>query len=157
MKKIDALGGVDKYIKALEDLYKKAREIEKAKVPYHYQETFNRQSNETMTAESNSLVVPLYDNISYKKTREDWYRRLLGYIEAMKQSDLSEEEPPPPPKKVKKITINGVHRSFKEGKIDGHNVLIIYKETDEKLEHPLGYYKWDMDKNRPSGKLLPMP
>ena len=91
VKKIDALGGQENYIKALEKLYKEAREIDKAKVPHHYAETFQKQSNENMALQSKDLVVPLYKNVSYKKTKEAWYRRLLGYIEAMKHSEIEEE------------------------------------------------------------------
>jgi hypothetical protein len=157
VKKIDALGGKENYIKALQKLYKEARDIEKTKVPYHYAETFHKQSNENMTLQSNDLLVPLYGNISYKKTRDDWYRRLLGYIEAMKQAEVSGEPVARKPNRLKKISINGQPHYFKEGSINGSNALIVYDISDSTLEEPIGYIKWDMEKKKPSGKLLPMP
>ena len=154
VKKIDALGGKENYIKALQKLYKEARDIEKTKVPHHFTEAFRKQSNENITLQSNDLIVPLYNNVSYKKTRDDWYRRLLGYIEAMKQSEISSE---PVARQPKKITIKGSPHYYKEGSINGGNVLIVYDISDSTLKKPIGYIKWNMEKNKPSGKLLPMP
>lgn len=156
LAKIDSLGGLEGYIKALEQLYNTARESEKATVPASYRDSFERMTNESRMLEAKGLLVPMYNDITYKKTRAAWYRRLLGYIEALKDSEIGEDSEEPPPPKIKKITIKGVRHNYKEGQIGGP-VLIIYDISDEKLKHPLGYYKWDMDKKKPSSSLLPMP
>lgn len=158
LAKVDSLGGIAKYVKALEEFSALTKKDESTlyRLKTSTREWAQKQLNESVPAHAKALLIPDY-NISYKKSTDAWHRRLQSYIQAVKQFEIEEEAPPPPPKKVKKITISGVRHSYKEGNIDGANVLIIYKEDDEKLEHPLGYYKWDMEKKRPSGKLLPMP
>lgn len=156
VSKIDSFGGMEGYIKKLKEFYKDVKDGDKPRY-YYGGGDWERQYLNYIRDTTKDYVIPMYGDISFNKSRISWYNRVLGFIEALENSEIEEEAPPPPPKKVKKVTIGGVRYSYKEGKIDGANVLIIYKEADEKLETPLGYYKWDMEKNRPSGKMIPMP
>lgn len=155
--KIEALGGLDKYVKALEALYKSAREIDEASVPGHYRSTFDRTSQENMALQSRELLLPLYKDVSYKKSKEAWYKRLLGHIEQMKESEVSVDNKPEPPPKRKRVIIKGVTHLFEEALVDDEHALIIYKESDPQFKEPLGYYMWDSEKKKMKGKLQPMP
>ena len=155
--KIDALGGLDKYIKALEALYNSAREIDEASVPGHYRDTFDRTSQENMALQSRELFLPLSKDLSYKKSKASWYKRLLGHIEQMKQSEVSVDEKPEVPLKRKRVVIKGVTHLYEEAMVDDTHALIIYKESDPQFKEPLGYYLWDNEKKKMKGKLQPMP
>jgi hypothetical protein len=155
---IDSWGGMNGYIKKIEEFYKNVKDAERGDFVVRGIPLVKRDFFNYIRDTSRYYLIPMYNLTQYHVSPSLWHKRVLGYIEALKNSEIEvEAPPPPPPKKVKKITISGVRYSYKEGKIDGGNVLIIYKGADEKLETPLGYYKWDMEKNRPSGKMIPMP